>query len=514
DLKLIEADLGFEISVEAAFTDWFSGTDLAMIAPAAPGQEPTFLWLTGVKNGEKVEKVLRQIEKEIAEDHATSDTAAAASPIKEEKYRDVVIKSMPSADGTAYYSLFAKRLAVSNSLLALQSVIDRVKEPGKGSTLADNPKFVAATKGLKMQKPHVLVYMDYSSILDALPQAAMSLQLRKDMGQDLTFAMGFALESTRARFEGFCPVDMASDSIIARNIKKFPPGKISIGSYVPSTTLLYSSANTFDGEVIYDQFREMMASMAPYSAMGMSQPGTDPNAAFDAKIKELEANLGFRVKEDLLMQIGPEVGVGLNDIRALPMSAPVVNLTVAVQAKDADKIKQTMEKLVAYIEKEMAASMPPPGSMGPGQAPPPAPKFESVDYAGTTLRYLTLPMMPYSPGYAIKDKTLLITLTVDGLKNALDCHAGSVATVTSAAGYVEAMKVVGEGPVNGESYVDCAGLVEVVKTFVGPFLQMNPNPQSEFGLAFMESLKRIKILAGVTRTGPQGIRYEGLMTME
>lgn len=224
-----------------------------------------------------------------------------------------------------------------------------------------------------------------------------------------------------------------------------------------SQTLLYG-AMSMDCTAFYDR---IMAELA--------KPGAGAGAApIQSALKLLEDG-GIRLRDDLLTQIGPEVGY----ILEWDANSPVPSVSLITQTKNPQQLQAAFDKVLWFVL---------------GQLPPGAPAPETWTGPGNS-NAITLPGppgAPINPTFAIAGEVALLSLHRDGADKLLQSLAGSRDRLSTQKDF---QQLDARFPKDYYTYVYCdiGHLYERLHGVLGPLIAMRQMAKPSDGAPFKPS---------------------------
>jgi hypothetical protein len=257
-----------------------------------------------------------------------------------------------------------------------------------------------------------------------------------------------------------------------------------------------------------------------FGTMKMIQPSTtgqDPKTKMDEGINKLETELGFKIRDDFLAALGPEMLFTLNSIKfTMPLPIPTIDLALVAQTRDKAKVTKIMSQLEAYVNKKVASASGLSGQPGQGTTPPALMiQFQEIEHFGTKIRYLSMPQLPmYAPCYALDGSNLIVGLNLDGVKNLLDCKNGRIRSYTASEDFKVAQGYL-PAPYNAYGFINIAAICDTVKNVV---ISQNPNYQQDKQmatlLAVINAIKAIQSIQSTSRGTADGIVSDSVILLK
>ncbi|MEA2579206.1 MAG: hypothetical protein QOE83_98 [Actinomycetota bacterium] len=392
---------------------------------------------------------------------------------KDAQYKGVTISS--SSGGPGAYAFVGDTLVISNTASGVESIIDT--DQG-GPSLADSSDLKATSDGLPDGRL-AFVYVNAKALLP-LAQAAIAQSAGAAAG---TFDMsGFQA----IRGIGIT-VSAESDGLAMDVNESLDPTKLTasqkaalaephdnpLTSYVPTDAFGLAQAEHVD-TMITGAITQLEAAN-PDVARQLSEAGvTGPDGLLSV------------LTGDIALEVGPGTP-------ALPVSGALI-VGIDDQTKFADAVTK-LKDLVAGNQRcsfsavgqainagngQVASNAPSP-SFSSDCTSQPAPKWETEDYKGTTINFVTDHGSP-SIAYATVDGAGFVGIGPDSIKALIDAKAGQ--NITSNANFTTAQKVVPSQ--SSFFYVDLHGVLQAAAT-------NSSDPSLSQAVTVLEPIKAIAI---------------------
>lgn len=442
--KKIETELGSPLDLETVMTKLLNAVEFSL---ALTDSKPAALLVCDVKDKELMGKIITLIE---------NKSISNENEIKEEEYSGIKFKTISKLQKNLCYAEIGEKYIFTNGDSLIKNTIDRTKGVLKTS-IKDHKYYPAKIEGLNIQDDF-LVFFDYVGLMNSakgmIPNIGMQKMMFGSLGNEFVMLCGGKINKDSISIDSYAPFIPESKTFNYNSFKEFKPAVPKILEYCPKNPLMLSQANTFSGELVYDS---LLQGLAAFMKTANPQSQTNPEEQLKEQIAEFEKELGFNIKNDVLMNIGPEGGFVLNSFSMAFIGMPSIDLAIISQVKDTNKITSVMTKLEKYILKQINQSM---GSQGQqGEL-----TFKSEVLGKSTIKYLEIPMFQmYSPAYVIDGKNLIIALSKDNLKNYLNCKNGAAENYFKNPDYIKTKSLFGE-EINSYFTLD---IKTIVSTFKG-----------------------------------------------
>ncbi len=174
------------------------------------------------------------------------------------------------------------------------------------------------------------------------------------------------------------------------------PEKLGSIKFAPADAMGYSGSNLVDLKLIWEMVRSTLA--------GIPQMGDQVLG----KLEQAQQQLGFDLEEDLFSWMGNEMAYIYNESPAFSEKHISQELCWIIEVIDEEKAMHGLQKLTG-IASGLANAQ---GGIQPRE------------YAGQTIHEIGNLPVPITPGYAIVDNYLLISLSTAYMEKLIDCAAG------------------------------------------------------------------------------------------
>ena len=501
-----EVTLGYKLD-GATLTKIITGYDLVIYPNTPPpGANPTaaamidvpkILLLLKVADQAKFDKLTAELEKNYVEEAKLSNPSAI--PVKSETYGGQAIKvyQMDSATPILAMAKVNPTTTAIGDLATIKTTIDYYSKGG--ASLSQNKLFKAATAGLPKKDYDLFAFVDYMKFMEIMPQQAgmpdMAATMKEDYGA-MRIAAGMVFEKDKITYDSYLPIDpTAPGSFSSEMARRNPPANMVSPSYIPEKNLLATWGNTLDGELIFDQFMKTIEMQL--TAMGLVGPGEDPSTVIQGEMAMLESSLGFRIKDDLFLGIGPEAFFELTSV-----NWPRVEATVGVKIRDNAKIAKVLTGIESLVNQAAGA-----GGQGAGAGPQ---ALAEIVHEGIKIKYFNNPMLlmaGYAPSYCTDGDFLLIGTTFTSLKEAISVKKGKARSIMTSPILAKAKPYI-QTKSNSVMLMDAGNTVESVSAAIMPFVQFQLQPtEMQMLNKIIACCKTFSMVAGsneITTTGQTG----------
>ena len=531
EVKKIETEVGVPLSLETFMTKLFKGVDFC-VAPIPNSQKMNVIAIINIKDKALVSKIIAKLEEIVNKPAAPAPGVTPAPQVKKittEDYNGVKIKLVGDQD-KRYYAEMGDLFIFSGDLNLMKNTIDRSKGAIKTS-IKNHKKFQDIMNTLTKQYDFY-VFFDYTNLFKNLQGMMMPFggktALMESMVGEVAIGGGGKINKDSFEFEGLVPYDPNSKYNNYEYAKKFPPTASKILKYCPQNAILIGQANTFDGTITYDSIidlvTEMMKMQNPQSQI--SSPGqatpqgqVSPKDKINAQIAAIEAQLQFNIKNDLFQNLGTDVGFIFNSISigsGMMAMMPTIDTAIILETKNPAKIIEVMKKLETFITNTMNAQFAQSQQATQQQTPQSQPQvsFLSEQVGNISIRYLSIPMLPYTPAYAIDDKLIIISTTKDFVKNYLNNKSAVSGTYIADPDYSKIKTIIGD---KTNSYVDInvKAITNTIKTFIfATNPGANQNPETKKGLLIIDGFGILSHFAVTSSYSQKGSVFKSYLLME
>ena len=312
------------------------------------------------------------------------------------------VKTLSHKEEETSYVQLDEFVVVSNSKEVVQAAI-RQHKAGRQGSLAADPNYAQVVKRLGDAASDLFVYINGSQLVKKisekkpLPQGAADASGANSI-KALAFAASIRDKGIRDVFYLHAPgpkqgmVNILSPDPLAASILKQVPQDA--GSFV---------AGRMNLPFLYQEVKKMATLGDP-----------EKTAKWDQGVAMAGGMMGMDIEKDLLASFGNEFCFYAR-VGAPGAALPVPEVAFVLSIKD----KTKLQTLLSRIEMLAAAKM---GGAKPGAAPA---GWKQLQHAGETIKYTSLPIplplpIPLNPSYALTDKFLIISISTQTVKAALD----------------------------------------------------------------------------------------------
>lgn len=294
-----------------------------------------------------------------------------------------------------------------------------------------------------------------------------------------------------------------------------PPGDISFYNFVSQDSVFSFGTNHFDGLSILDLILE---------ETGKTPSGQIAGKQIELYLDQSRLLLGFDLKDDLLANVGPNLGislVGIEQVSLMGMTIPLPDFLLSLQIKDLDKFQPIMEMLEGMLEQ---ALMPKKTPLSPnptsteavaasnsGASTPEASSspLRKENYGGEEVVYFDLEGQKVSSPAICLTKTgyFLFSTSKEQLVQAIDIYSGGGVPMVKVDAF---QKVRGQLPenLNSLSIIDLQGIASVLGPLI-PILTTEENAaQMTLLNGIIETLKQGEMIGASTQHLQSGRRID------
>ena len=291
----------------------------------------------------------------------------------------------------------------------------------------------------------------------AAPQAAKLLK-----GYDSMAGRG-KIEANRFVFESSQAIDPSSGNPML-DVISVEPSSLKAMGYAGNSPWLSLSVNLLSIDKILNLLQQSAAASGPMA-----------EAQFQNNLAALETGLGMSLRDEIAPALGPEALFSLNTLDLNPMvlftrafSDLSADLLIALEVRNKTQIANLMKMIEGRISQQMAVNM----AMSATPAPQPE-VFRSETYNGVELRLAQLPgQTALSPGYAFHEDFLILGMTADNLKAAINRKNGAQSSMALNSQLVRLRSQFGHGASNGVALLNAGAIVGKIREFAMPMIQM------------------------------------------
>jgi len=517
----MEKSMGLSLEPDSLFGDLLRGVDVVRAQRASGQEDSDLLVIAKFKSAEVAGKFMKHIEEQAASPDESetsaasqsSDSAAgaasASSPTPAPPTPTPKSLQRQEIAGTSVLVVPGDGLWVctkGDTLIAASSAGMMTKALGPKSA-GDFMQRPAVREGLEAlgnpSKAQVFFFADQSgspsSLLGALPVG----ELQGENGQfKVVGVVTAAADHIDLKFH---VPPCKADAQALQEAAKFPPSAMQIRKTVPESAMLSVAFNALDGAAIYDKaLAGANATQQPDPSQGMLATILKPQLT---QLVSLEPKLGFKIKDDLLASIGPEVLLTIDTLQfnIMNSNSPLtVDATLGLQVRDQAKVSTCLDKLEKYLL-EQAKTMTP--TAAPGQsAPPAAPTAMNAIAVGNTKgKFLALvPQSEQGIGWVNLDGMLVIGTTERALQRAAKAASGAEPSLPSSAKYQSAQAYF-PAKSNIEAMVSVRPITDLATTIsmmaFGGRMQGEEAMMMQAGLDILRSFDKLMLSVSVSPKG-------------
>jgi hypothetical protein len=511
DKKTAEQRLGFSLDPESLLTNVITGMDMALTLREQKVEEPDLVVIVKFKTPELAQKILKEIETEAeksasknepAQETGAIDKPKPVSPVQRQTIAGQTVMVIPE-DGL--WACQKGNLVIFSS--SERMMTRSLNSPAEGGIRKSEFIGQAMNAMGKPTSSHMFLYMDYVGILKAVtqnnPTATASLKMFENMVTNLRLVAIANVAADHLEIRGYAP-NPGNDPAFAELASLYPPSEIQARRFSPAGTLLSAFWNNFDGPRQFDPLMRMFAK-AGAAEIESESSSQEMESLFEMQMKQqlgmIEAMLGFKIKDDLLAAIGPEVGLVLDNVTFNPLTGPipVVDIALVSQIRDKAKLDLVLGKIESYLTTQL------PMLMQAGGAKPSPLTMRSVTFREGMGKVLVLPQVPaYTPGWIIAGNYVVIGSTENALKKASQAYSGEVASLTTSPEYRKASAYLPQ-KTNSEFILGVKNIVTFISNLAVIFGGANlEGDQGVLFLALMDTLKTLEVAYASSSSSTKG----------
>lgn len=498
DKKTAEQRLGFSLDPESLLTNVVTGVDVALMLREQKVEEPDLVVIVRFKTPELAQKILKEIETEAEKSAEKKEPLAETGAIDKPKPLSPVQRQTLAGHQVTVIPDDGLWACLKDNMVIFASsekmMVRSLNSPANGGIRKSEFIGQAMNALGKPTSSHVFIYMDYIGILKTIvqnePQAAASLKLVEGMLSNLRFVALANVAADHLELRSYIP-NPGSDPSLLELAALYPPSEIQARRFAPSASLFGAFWNNFDGP---RQFDFLMRTFAKAGAAEMQSESSPENmeSLFEMQMQQqlgmVEQMLGFKIKDDLLAALGPEMGLFLDTITFNPLTGPipVADLALVSQIRDKAKLDMVLGKIEAYLTTQL------PLLMQSGGAKPAPFTMRPVTFNEGMGKVLVLPQVPaYTPGWIIAGNYVVIGSTENAMKKASQAYTGEATSIIASPEYRKASALL-PAKTNAEL---CLGVKNIV-TFVSNLALIfgGANLEGDQGVMFMALMDTLKTL--------------------
>lgn len=445
DKKTAEQRLGFSLDPDSLLTNVVTGMDMAITMRDQKLEEPDLVVVVKFKTPELAAKILKEIETEAQKSSTPSEPAQETGAIDKPKPVSPVQRQTIAGHSVMVIPEDGLWACQKNDLVIFSSsermMTRSLNSPAEGGIRKSEFIGQAMNALGKPAASHAFVYVDYIGLLKAIqqnnPTMLASMKLVEGMVSNLRFVALANLAADHLEIRGYVP-NPGKDPAFAELASLYPPSEIQARRFAPAGSMLAAFWNNFDG---VRQFDPLMRMFAQAGAAEMQSESASPQmeSLFEMQLQQqlglIEAMLGFKIKDDLLAALGPEVGLVLDSITFNPLTGPipVVDLALVSQIRDKAKLDLVLGKIETYLTTQLPMLMQAGGAKSSPLTMRPVTVGEGMG------KVLVLPQVPaYTPGWIIAGNYVVIGSTENALKKAAQAYSGNSPSIPASPEYRKA----------------------------------------------------------------------------
>jgi len=426
----MEASVGFPTNTASLFSSVIRAAAISMAGSA--NETPTLLLSLQLSDPAKFDKMLEYLLGQMQKKNgATSQT------VRRDTYRDSTIISYDDGENEAF-------LARRDSIFVLSNARPVIEQFLAGdASLVSVP--LAAQKGmshLKTQKGmDLLFFANLQQAATTLSSAGLEKLAPVDLSgkgtRQVTAALALQGENLGVEY-ALDLTDQARTLYLAKQ-STAKPGQLPPLVYVPNTTWFISAQNNLDLPTAVAQLRKQSAAGGPTVQAQVDQIFDNASKIF-----------GMSIDKDLLPAFGSNFVFAINDFQLNPAqpTIPSSDIFMAIEVKDATKVQQAIQMFERAVQAQMeqmvkarmsasatpaAVATPTPNNAPPTPTPFAMPNLILLEnYKGVQLHTFALGIIfppagsAISPSWCIDGNYLLINISKDNLKKALETKSGGI----------------------------------------------------------------------------------------
>ena len=379
------------LTIQDITTSFSKGFSLAFMAPADPAKpdKPQTLVIVKPTSMDQLDAIISKM--------------AEKSQAKQGEYEaeGLKVKSLSGKDGEVGYVALGEFVAASDSRAVLGAAI-RQHKAGRGGSLGADAHYAQVAKRLAGEASDFFLYVNGAQVLKEISK-------KKPIPQDAANAAG--LSSIKSVVLAASIRDKGIRDGIYINTEGPKTGVIGFLSPEPlSADVLKQIPQDADGflagrmnlPLLYQVIKKIATAGKPEKA-----------AQWDQAVGMSAQMLGADLEKALLPAFGNEYCFYTRTMAGAPI--PIPEIAILLGVKDKAKLQPVLSMLEMMLAAKMAGGK-------PGAAPQP---WKAMPHAGETIKYTNLPLplpipIPLNPSYALTDKFLIISISTQAVKNAID----------------------------------------------------------------------------------------------
>lgn len=500
----MEQDLGFSLNPQDIFGTMITGGSFSLVPGPAGTNNPTGLIALNLGDAAKFDKVMDYVK-------TKSQDTASTQPAKFREETEGDLKITVFNPDTPKVSYTARR----DNLWVLSNRRDIVVSVLQGAGAAVPAEVQQSLQKIQKIRGDVYFFADMRGINSMIQEAAAQsgqTQMNAQAFEGINAMSGaIEIQPQEVLAEYFMEVDPESQSILAK-MSRTQPGQPQGLEYMPQTAWVASTQNNLNLPEFFKLMKE--------------QANTSPDAAAQVNqaLAQADAALGMSVENELLPSFGSNVIIGINNVMVNP-SFPMgssADILLGIEVKNRDKVLQALQTLEKMIQDRVMAQM---GMAGGGAQPTPEGMPQLVvteDYNGTQVHSLMvsnmMPMIPnLSPSYVIDGNFLLLNLSKDNLKKALDMKNASSGSMANHPALGTLNSRFGLADYNQVSYMNFEAMAPLGAMIKGQ-IQMKmtgANPDQQIGIDLLAQIANsFRNAVGASRFNGTDVHSVGVFAMK
>ncbi|MCC6548022.1 hypothetical protein IT570_12725 [Candidatus Sumerlaeota bacterium] len=412
----LEKSLDFSLEPADLFTQTVKGFDVYLLEV---NDEPGFVVNFQLRDASTATKILDQVKKECSSAQGSAGGVSASTVVDTTTNKGVRQLSLPAF--RLYLAADGSTLLWSNQRESMESAF---KDEGKA--IFTSEYFKRYMDELKGDPGKVWMFGEIARLAPLTGTKTLDLGPVSD---STTLGAKIDADKTRLKMAIFQHVEDMPSASKRYTLTAPPAGDVGIVNYFPEGTNFLFGTNHFDGTSILEMVTE--------SAKGDNAPLSAKQ--IDERVASGKALLGFDAKEDVLANLGPDLGFGLTTSAQSKDAKFPFDLFMVSHVKNRDRFEAVLESLEASASAS-AAPAPrrrqpksvDPNAATPSPTPEPTPAVQAEEFEGETIRFASsVPgasgtIGDVQPGYAFtKDDYFIFALNKNTIKSIISASKGS-----------------------------------------------------------------------------------------
>lgn len=499
----LEEQLGFSLAPEELLTETLAGVDMYLVEQ---GPRTGFVINATFTNPEAPGAILDLLMSEAKASRGISGGVSADTVIESHDENGRVL-SLPAFE--IYMAVQGSTMTYTNAKSSLESTM-----ADEGRALFDSDYFARYMSTLRNDASLAWMFGEFAHLGSLAPRVDPAMLEPYEMA---VAGVKFNATADYMKLSMFRHQETMRESERRYALAAPPPGDVEVFNYFPQNTALAIGTNYFDGA-------ELLEGVLDSLENARDQMPLD-RAAIEQQLQNSRMLLGFDVRNDLLYNIGPNLGlaVGALDLQAAAASPfPAPEILFVTEVKDRDGFTAVVDKLSAMVNLMLAPATEPAERAGEGEATPtpaptPEPAVQTASYQGEQVFYVEADQLAaagISPAWCLtSDGRFLLSADREKLEKALATGAGGGDSLMASEAYQKVLSNL-EALKNTLFVADMGAVIGMLESQQSMITRgMNPEQAAQYeeGMALLRQISSVAACAAYRNNGK---RQEYLVVME